>query len=446
MSTPPLSAPPLAGLCTHEQAAAPGLSVDLTVMRLRRYVYLKSQLTHLMAERFNLIPEWEVKGALSLHMWQDAEHSTWFRKRVTEMRTPPHHLDKTPDPALASFVQELRAAENTLEFLTGIYGVLKPAFSAALTDHLAQSNPLTDHPTRRLAKMVIEEEREQLAWGEQAISALRRAAADRVSSASLSAWNDHLKAYLAAAGGIHGEAERPAIDSLPTPRASETPKPISQVPRRDERFPEVWKSRGVVPSEEQPVHERIWWMMNVRLQEMHVSELIASVIADWRDQPWDFYHDLSRHLWDETRHCMLGEVAFASQGVDFTKIPAHVGFAEYPNTQLPAPDRYAFLWGIEQGLMGKSGKQAEVALAEAGHNKLATAFQDYDWADEVLHAQIGRRWLEQNYGDRKTMDEVYERVYAGYNEVKAEDLKLPGRDWWPEFYTKHLKDKAAPSS
>ncbi len=132
--------------------------------------------------------------------------------------------------------------------------------------------------------------------------------------------------------------------------------------------------------------------MNVRLNEMHVSELIASVITDWTGQPWAFYHDLARHLWDETRHCMLGEAAFAAQGIDFTKIPTHVGFAAYPNTKLTPEDRYAFLWGIEQGLMVKSGKQAEVALAKAGHDEMATTFQDFDWADEVLHAQIGRRW------------------------------------------------------
>jgi uncharacterized ferritin-like protein (DUF455 family) len=203
----------------------------------------------------------------------------------------------------------------------------------------------------------------------------------------------------------------------------------------------VWNSRGVVPAAESPVHERIWWMMNVRLNEMHVSELIATVIADWKDQPWEFYHDLSRHLWDETRHCMLGEIAFASQGIDFTKIPTHIGFASYPNTQLPPADRYAFLWGIEQGLMGKSGKQAEVALAKAGSDERATVFQDFDWADEVLHAQIGRRWLEPHYGDRQKMGAVYERVRPAYDQMKEEDLSLAGRDWWPSFYEKHLRHK-----
>lgn len=436
MSTPHASAPPLAGLCTHAQAATPGLPVDATVTRLRRYVYLKSQSLFLLAGRFNAVPEWEVKGAFSLHLWQEAEHSAWFRRRITEMRTPPHHLDKVPDPALGEFVAELGKATDTLELLTGIYAVLKPALAAAFAEHLAQSNPITDHPTRRLLRFALEEEHAQLAWGTAALAALQRAPAAADAGPRLAAWRSHLAAMLAAAGGIHGEAER-----TPPPAARPAPAAVTQVPRRDERFPHVWRSRGVVPSADRPVHERIWWMMNVRLQEMHVSELIASVIAEWRDQPWEFYHDLARHLWDETRHCMLGEVAFASQGIDFTQIPSHTGFAEYPNTQLPPADRYAFLWGIEQGLMGKSGKQAEVALAAAGNDRLATAFQDYDWADEVLHAQIGRRWLEPHYGDRKAMDAVYDRIRPDYDRMKADDLQLPGRDWWPAFYAKHLKDK-----
>jgi hypothetical protein len=198
----------------------------------------------------------------------------------------------------------------------------------------------------------------------------------------------------------------------------------------------------VVPGADRPVHERLWWMMNVRLQEMHVSELIASVIAEWRDQPWEFYHDLARHLWDETRHCMLGEVAFAGQGIAFYSLPSHVGFAEYPNSQLAPPERYAFLWGIEQNLMTKTGKQAEVALAKAGEDELATNFQDFDWADEVLHAQIGRKWLEPHFKNREAMLEVYQRVRPAYDRMKDEDLALPGRDWWPEFYAKHLKSQA----
>ena len=426
------AAPALAGLATHARAALPGIGVDATVEQLRRYVYLETQGFFLLAAYFNSLPEWEVKGAISLHLWQDAEHNTWFRTRITEMRTPPHNLDKVPDPALETFIEELRHAANTAEFLVGIYGVLKPALLAAYEALLEAAHPIADHPTRRLLRFVIEEKIEQIAWGKKALAALAP------SSKSIADWETHLRAYLAAAGGASGTASRVAVSQAPRGTGHFPP---SQVPQRDARFPHVWNSRGMVPSPESPVHERIWWMMNVRLNEMHVSELIASVITDWKGQPWSFYHDLARHLWDETRHCMLGEVAFVSQGIDFTKIPTHVGFAEYPNTKLEPADRYAFLWGIEQGLMVKSGKQAEVALAKAGRDELATIFQDFDWADEVLHAQIGRRWLEQKYGSREGMNAVYDRIRPPYDQMKDEDLRQPGRNWWPEFYARHLKDK-----
>ena len=431
---------PLAGLCTHTDGAQAGLSVDATVNRLRRYVYLKSQLLFLHASHFNQIPEWEVKGAISLHLWQEAEHSTWFRTRVTEMRTPPHNLDKVPDPALAAFMAELMHSADTVEFLYGIYGLLKPALIAAFRDHLIQAHPIADQPTRRLLQFVLIEEEAQLVWGQEALEKLLHQAGLSPADASLETWRDHLNQYLAAAGGIHGEDPRPSKKRLPPARADQPFVP-SPVPQRDTRFTNVWRSRGVVPDPTRPVHERLWWMMNVRLNEMHVSELIATVIAEWKDQPWEFYHDLSRHLWDETRHCMLGEVAFASSGIDFTKIPTHIGFAEYPNRELPPPERYAFLWGIEQGLMGKTGKRAEVALARAGGDDRATVFQDFDWADEVLHAAIGRRWLEPHFQTREAMLAVYERIRPAYDQMKADDLKLPGRDWWPAFYRKHLEPK-----
>lgn len=434
----PSSYPPaLAGLCSHAEGAEPGLPVDVTVERMRRYVYLKSQSLFLFAAHFNALPEWEVKSAISLHLWQDAEHSSWFRTRITEMRTPPHHLDKVPDPALAAFFDELRKAKNSLEFLVGVYGVLKPALVRAYREHLEQAHPIADQPTRRLLGFALLEEEQQLAWGRSAIEAVTRRLGLSAADAALVAWKNHLVGYLAAAGGVHGEAARPTASSLPAARPG---KPAtSLVPARDARFPHVWRSRGVVPLPSRPVHERLWWMMNVRLNEMHVSELIATVIADWKDQPWPFYHDLARHLWDETRHCLLGEVAFASQGIDFTQIPTHIGFAEYPNRELPPPERYAFLWGIEQGLMTKSGKQAEVALAKAGGDERATVFQDFDWADEVLHAAIGRRWLEPHFKTREAMLGVYDRIRPAYDQMKDEDLKLPGRDWWPAFYDRHLK-------
>ena len=118
---------PLAGLCTYKEGAKPGYGVDHTVTLLRRYLYIESQTTKCLVAHLNGVPEWEVKGALCLHLWQDVEHCTWLRNRVTEMRTPPLHLDRVPDPALEAFFRELIHSHTTLELLTGVYQVLKPA-------------------------------------------------------------------------------------------------------------------------------------------------------------------------------------------------------------------------------------------------------------------------------------------------------------------------------
>ena len=160
--------------------------MDATVARLRRYVYLKTQLLQLFATAFNGLPEWEAKGAISLHLWQDAEHCMWFRDRITEMRTPPHHLEKVPDPALAVLVDELRTGGSSLELLAGIYEVLKPAMVAAYREHLAEAHPIADHPTRRLLQFALAEEEAQIAWGRAAVAALQlREDADKL---SLEAW------------------------------------------------------------------------------------------------------------------------------------------------------------------------------------------------------------------------------------------------------------------
>ena len=41
-----------------------------------------------------------------------------------------------------------------------------------------------------------------------------------------------------------------------------------------------------------------------------------------------------------------------------------------------------------------TGKRLEYETAKAAGDKLSAHFHDYDWADEVLHAHIGRKMLK----------------------------------------------------
>src|SRR5688572_29548609 len=113
--------PMLAGLCTMEEAAKPGLSVEECVARLKRYHYGLKRLSQIFIARITAEPVYELKSAFSLHAHYCAEHVSELRKRVGEMREPPLGLEFVPDANLEIFFDEILSAPTTEALLLGIY-------------------------------------------------------------------------------------------------------------------------------------------------------------------------------------------------------------------------------------------------------------------------------------------------------------------------------------
>jgi hypothetical protein len=440
--------PPLAGLCSYEQASRPGYSVQRCVELIKRYYYAKTRLAHLAAAFVCGTPEWEVKLAFSLHGWLDAEHAAMLRKRITEMREPPLGLDKPPDERLKAFFDELLRAEDTLELLTGVFRVVRPALRAAYERHRRESNPLVDHPTGRILRFVDAEEQDMLNWGQ---AALATSIPDEASCRRSERWAEHLRAYLAAAGGIFGDEPRPT-QPLPAARA-DGPFEVELDPKRDERFSGLYNtvvSADVVALDDtRSADERTLALLFKRLREMDVPEMMGPLIAQTEGQPWDFYVDMLRQMWDEARHCMMGEVGLAARGIDWTKLPINVTFSYKANHFLSAEERHVLLYAIEQTLMGKQkGKRSEWEVATASGDALSATFHDYDWADEVLHAAIGRKWMLPKIegglqGLPVAAQAVRQKILAG---LEAHPYPGPAddHDWWPPFAESILGKKVAP--
>ena len=72
-----------------------------------------------------------------------------------------------------------------------------------------------------------------------------------------------------------------------------------------------------------PPNAKTLMMLFKRLREIDVPEMMASIITETKGKPWDYYRDMSRQLWDEARHAMMGEVGFVALGVDWTQAPDH---------------------------------------------------------------------------------------------------------------------------
>jgi hypothetical protein len=171
--------------------------------------------------------------------------------------------------------------------------------------------------------------------------------------------------------------------------------------------------------------------------------MMASIITETHGKPWGYYHDMTRQLWDEARHAMMGEVGFASVGVDWPReIMVNSTWSLGLNTQLTPKERHAVLYFIEQGLMPKTGKRHEWEVSQQAQNPLAATFQDFDWADEVLHARVGRDWYVSDmpspkeavdYGDR-----CWSRVLMNWERWRAEGL-TEHRNWWTDAYRRYCE-------
>jgi hypothetical protein len=428
--------PPLAGLCTMEQAARPGLSVEECVRRLKRYHYAFKRLHEIFTARITAEPIYELKMTFSLHAHYCAEHVTALRQRVGEMREPPLGLEQVPHEALEICFDEILAAPKTEELLMGLYEKALPALQAALQRHLADTNPLADAPSIRLCRFALLEIDDMIQFGQVAIEKLVGAEKRAV----FKPWLQLLDDCLAVAGGLHG-VDAPSEKQLER-QFSARPYKYDPVPKRDERFPDPY-NMGVnaevfLYDPKFPPQPKTLMMFYKRLREVDVPEMMASIIAETSDKPWGYFRDMTRQLWDEARHAMMGEVGFAQLGIEWPKhVMVNFTWSHALNTQLKPIERHAVLYFIEQGLMPKNGKRFEWEVGQQSGNPLSALFQDYDWADEVLHARIGRDWYLKDFSNSseavKYGDQCWSRVLIGWRSWRDEGL-TEHRNWWPELY------------
>jgi hypothetical protein len=428
--------PGLAGVCPMDQAMKPGLPVEECVRRLKRYHYAFKRLHQVFTARITAEPAYELKMGFSLHAHLCAEHVTALRKRVGEMREPPLGLEAVPDPNLEIFFDEVLAAPTSAELVLGLYEKALPALKSALERHLRDTNPLADHPSVRVCRFALLELGDMQDFGVKAIASL----VDHAERERVNEWLSLLDDCLAAAGGLDGTATpRPIVIQR---RHSTQPYKYDGVPRRDERFPDPY-NMGVnaevfLYDQHFPPQPKTLMMFYKRLREVDVPEMMASIISETPAKPWDYYRDMSRQLWDEARHAMMGEVGFANLGIDWPKdVMINFTWSLALNTQLKPIERHAVLYFIEQGLMPKTGKRFEWEVGLASHNPLSALFQDYDWADEVLHARIGRDWYLKDFANAQEAvrygDECWSRVLMNWDNWRQQGL-TQHRNWWPGLY------------
>jgi hypothetical protein len=430
--------PTLAGLATIAEATRPGLGIEECVRRLKRYHYAFVRLHDILTARITAEPIYELKTGFSHHAYLCSEHTQALRTRVSEMREPPLGLEEVPHLALEVLFDEILAAPSTAALLLGIYEKALPALDAALAKHQADTNPLADAPSVRICRLARVEIADMLDFGKKCITCL----VDQSAREELKSWLELLDRCMDAAGGLDGKALKPeGVPQSIERRFSAKPFVYDRVPRRDERFQDLFNqgvnAESFIYNADFPARPKTLMMLYKRIREIDVPEMMASIIHETKGKPWEYYRDMTRQLWDEARHAMMGEVGFVALGVDWTQARITHNWSLRLNTECTPIERHAVLYFIEQGLMTRTGKRYEWEVGMESGVPLSATFQDYDWADEVLHAQIGREWYIPQIGDWKQAldygDRCWSKILSNWQAVRDQGLTRH-ENWWPRIY------------
>ena len=184
----------------------PGLfGVVESARRVGNYKWIEMRLFEALGGWVATVPELDVKLVLGRHCYHHAWHAELWNKRLPELREMnTERLTEPPNDAMIAFtdaVREPEAPELTIEKLVGVYRVLIPRKIAAYTFHLNATSRITDAPTMRSLKFILQDEFEDWREGEMLLQSLI-ATPEEVQRAANR--QRELEQLMVAAGGITG--------------------------------------------------------------------------------------------------------------------------------------------------------------------------------------------------------------------------------------------------
>ncbi len=203
MADPFKGRPPFA---PWDRRELPGLfDVEESARRVGNYKWAEMRLFEALGGWVATVPELDVKMRLGTHCYKHAWHAELWHKRLPELREMnPDRLTAPPNDAMVRLVDALtepEAPELTIEKLVGVYRVLIPRFVAAYTFHLHATSQITDAPTIRSLRFILQDEMDDWRDGEMMIQSLLETP-DEVERAV--AHQAKLEKVMLEAGGIAG--------------------------------------------------------------------------------------------------------------------------------------------------------------------------------------------------------------------------------------------------
>ena len=208
---------PRAPFAPWDRRELPGkFDVEETARRVGNYKWIEMRLFEALGGWVATVPELDVKLRLGTHCYHHAWHAELWHKRLPELREMnQERLTLPANDGVVAFmdaVTEPGELEQTIEKLVGVYRVLIPHKIAAYTFHLNATSTITDAPTIRWLKFILEDEFDDWRDGEMMLQSLIRTSGDVDRAAARAR---ELEALMVEAGGIAGPGTLGEPEAVP---------------------------------------------------------------------------------------------------------------------------------------------------------------------------------------------------------------------------------------
>lgn len=375
------------------------LRVNDHVRLLRKYMKMQVAAAKLTAGWIPCCTDWPRKERMARFAYEDIQHAALMKKRLDELSSG---AKSTPTPEwMQRTFDAIGKAGNIESFWNGMYLVVKKRLLGEYESYLLRCDPLFDAPTIDVLQAVIPQLREQIAavngW-------LKDALADAGLRESMAAWARYADKVMDRfaerderdAAARTNTPPDPAFDLPPSPVA----RPMGPVP--DSIVMPDWmnndvKDYNLITREQMPLkgtlRETIWHLATEMQAVDQMSYLFYGL-----DMPFEFFVDFSRHMWDETRHSLIGVRRLAQMGYDYKALP--MPYNDKPPESLE--DYFGILTMIGEACsFGR--KHAAIDRFYKHNDPLSAIHQEYDCSDEQTHVRYGKKWLPAMFGlDERT--------------------------------------------
>jgi hypothetical protein len=376
----------------------------------------QTELARLVAGFAPSLVVWQQRKELPALVFRSIRRVQELRQRGRELGVSFEEMHFSSNVAGRTLLDQLCQASNSATFLQTAMIEVHAALVAAIEDYLKRNEGIYDLPSVALLEADRDEMKAQIAWAETALCRLETEAGIKPDDGFVA----QIKTLCLDLPKILFEHNGRAATPLKIGRR------MGVLPFADAQLPLGFHHLefGPDPLPKEPAYsDRERYHAVNFLQEVQAADSCASMLFEAPDMPWDFFLDLSRHMWDESRHAMFGEAKLLDLGTNAAT--AGLSTKAYAMRQTLTPlDRYAALSTQEADAF--PGKHIGLKDAVSHNDVLSAKAWSYDIADETQHLRFGTKWIPvmmEKTGEPRSYEQVKEDACNWRVSVLAEVYK-----------------------